>query len=250
MIILKSQQEIEKMRISNRIVVEALSKIKEEIDVGITTAELDRIAESIIIKNGAEPAFKGYRGYPNALCASVNEEVVHSIPSQRRLKEGDIISLDLGVFYEGYYGDAAITLGVGKIDGKTQRLLDATREALYIGIEEAKEGNYLYSISGAIQTYIESLGFSVVRSFVGHGLGTSLHEEPQIPNFVPPNRGKGPKLKKGMVLAIEPMVNMGSSEVYVLDDNWTVVTADRTLSSHFEHTVAITDNGVEILSKI
>ena len=250
MIILKSQQEIEKMRISNRIVAEALNKIKEEIDVGITTAELDRIAENIIIKNGAEPAFKGYRGYPNALCASVNEEVVHSIPTERSLMEGDIISLDLGVFYEGYYGDAAITLGVGKIDEKTQRLLDTTREALFIGIEKIKEGNYLYNISGAIQTYVESLGFSVVRAFVGHGIGTSLHEEPQIPNFVPPNKGTGPELKKGMVLAIEPMVNMGSSEVNVLDDNWTVVTADRTLSSHFEHTVAITENGVEILSQI
>lgn len=250
MIILKSQQEIEKMRISNRIVAEALNKIKEVIDVGITTAELDKIAESVIRKNGAEPAFKGYRGFPNTLCASVNEEVVHGIPSQRRLKEGDIVSLDLGVFYEGYYGDAAITIGVGKIDEKTQRLLNATREALFIGIEKVKEGNYLYSISGAIQRYVEGLGFSVVRAFVGHGIGVSLHEEPQIPNFVPLDKCNGPRLKKGMVLAIEPMVNMGSSEVCVLDDNWTVVTADRTLSSHFEHTVAITENGVKILSQI
>ncbi|MBI5183841.1 MAG: type I methionyl aminopeptidase [Nitrospinae bacterium] len=250
MIILKSQQEIEKMRISNRIVAEALNKIEEVIDVGITTAELDKIAESVIRKNGAEPAFKGYRGFPNTLCASVNEEVVHGIPSQRRLKEGDIVSLDLGVFYEGYYGDAAITIGVGKIDEKTQRLLNATREALFIGIEKVKEGNYLYSISGAIQRYVEGLGFSVVRAFVGHGIGVSLHEEPQIPNFVPLDKCNGPRLKKGMVLAIEPMVNMGSSEVCVLDDNWTVVTADRTLSSHFEHTVAITENGVKILSQI
>ena len=248
MIILKSRHEIEKMKISNRIVVEVLEEIKKKIRVGVTTIELDRLAESVILKKGGTPAFKGYRGYPNSLCISINEQVVHGIPSNRRLKDGDLVSIDLGVYHDGYYGDAAITVGAGEITSEAKRLLDATQKALYIGIEKARAGNHLSDISNAVQMYVEREGFSVVRAFVGHGIGTSLHEEPQVPNFG--EAGKGPLLKNGMVLAIEPMVNAGVSDVEVLEDDWTVVTADGSLSAHFEHTVAVTDNGVEILTKI
>ena len=248
MIILKSRHEIEKMKISNRIVVEVLEEIKKKIRVGVATIELDRLAESVILKKGGTPAFKGYRGYPNSLCISINEQVVHGIPSNRRLKEGDLVSIDLGVYHDGYYGDAAITVGAGEITSEAKRLLDATQKALYIGIEKAMAGNHLSDISNAVQMYVEGEGFSVVRAFVGHGIGTSLHEEPQVPNFG--EAGKGPLLKSGMVLAIEPMVNAGVSDVEVLEDDWTVVTADGSLSAHFEHTVAVTDNGVEILTKI
>jgi len=248
MIILKSRHEIEKMKISNRIVVEVLEEIKKKIRVGVTTIELDRLAESVILKKGGTPAFKGYRGYPNSLCISINEQVVHGIPSNRRLKDGDLVSIDLGVYHDGYYGDAAITVGAGEITSEAKRLLDATQKALYIGIEKAMAGNHLSDISNAVQMYVEGEGFSVVRAFVGHGIGTSLHEEPQVPNFG--EAGKGPLLKSGMVLAIEPMVNAGVSDVEVLEDDWTVVTADGSLSAHFEHTVAVTDNGVEILTKI
>ena len=248
MIILKSRHEIEKMKISNRIVVEVLEEIKKKIRVGVTTIELDRLAESVILKKGGTPAFKGYRGYPNSLCISINEQVVHGIPSNRRLKDGDLVSIDLGVYHDGYYGDAAITVGAGEITSEAKRLLDATQKALYIGIEKAMAGNHLSDISNAVQMYVEREGFSVVRAFVGHGIGTSLHEEPQVPNFG--EAGKGPLLKSGMVLAIEPMVNAGVSDVEVLEDDWTVVTADGSLSAHFEHTVAVTDNGVEILTKI
>ena len=248
MIILKSRHEIEKMKISNRIVVEVLEEIKKKIRVGVTTIELDRLAESVILKKGGTPAFKGYRGYPNSLCISINEQVVHGIPSNRRLKDGDLVSIDLGVYHDGYYGDAAITVGAGEITSEAKRLLDATQKALYIGIEKAMAGNHLSDISNAVQMYVEREGFSVVRAFVGHGIGTSLHEEPQVPNFG--EAGKGPLLKNGMVLAIEPMVNAGVSDVEVLEDDWTVVTADGSLSAHFEHTVAVTDNGVEILTKI
>jgi methionyl aminopeptidase len=248
MIILKSQHEIEKMRISNRIVAEVLEEVVKKIKVGVTTIELDRLAESIILKKGGAPAFKGYRGYPNSLCISVNEQVVHGIPSNRRLKDGDLVSIDLGVYHDGYYGDAAVTVGAGEIAPEARRLLEATERALYIGIEKTRAGNHLSDVSNAIQTYVEGEGFSVVRAFVGHGIGTSLHEEPQVPNFG--EAGKGPLLKSGMVLAIEPMVNAGTSDVEVLEDDWTVVTADGSLSAHFEHTVAITDNGVEILTKL
>ena len=248
MIILKSRHEIEKMKISNRIVVEVLEEIKKKIRVGVTTIELDRLAESVILKKGGTPAFKGYRGYPNSLCISINEQVVHGIPSNRRLKDGDLVSIDLGVYHDGYYGDAAITVGAGEITSEAKRLLDATQKALYVGIEKARAGNHLSDISNAVQMYVEREGFSVVRAFVGHGIGTSLHEEPQVPNFG--EAGKGPLLKNGMVLAIEPMVNAGVSDVEVLEDDWTVVTADGSLSAHFEHTVAVTDNGVEILTKI
>ncbi|MBI5747654.1 MAG: type I methionyl aminopeptidase [Nitrospinae bacterium] len=248
MIILKSRHEIEKMKISNRIVAGVLEEVIKKIRVGVTTIELDRLAESVILKKGGTPAFKGYRGYPNSLCISINEQVVHGIPSNRRLKEGDLVSIDLGVYHDGYYGDAAVTVGVGEITDEAKRLLDATQKALYIGIEKATAGNHLSDISNAVQMYVEGEGFSVVRAFVGHGIGTSLHEEPQVPNFG--EAGKGPLLKSGMVLAIEPMVNAGVSDVDVLEDDWTVVTADGSLSAHFEHTVAITDNGVEILTKV
>lgn len=248
MIILKSRHEIEKMKISNRIVVEVLEEVTKKIRVGVTTIELDRLAESVILKKGSTPAFKGYRGYPNSLCISINEQVVHGIPSNRRLKEGDLVSIDLGVYHDGYYGDAAVTVGVGEITPEAKRLQDATQKALYIGIEKARVGNHLSDISNAVQMYIEGEGFSVVRAFVGHGIGTSLHEEPQVPNFG--EAGKGPLLKSGMVLAIEPMVNAGVSDVEVLEDDWTVVTADGSLSAHFEHTVAVTDNGVEILTEL
>ncbi|MBI3600197.1 MAG: type I methionyl aminopeptidase [Nitrospinae bacterium] len=248
MIILKSRQEIEKMKIPNRLVAEVLGEVVKKIKAGISTIELDRLAESLIVKKRGVPAFKGYRGYPNSLCISINEQVVHGIPSSRKLKEGDIVSLDLGIYYDGYYGDAALTVGVGNISQDAERLLDSTRKALYIGIEKAKAGNHLSDISYAIQSYVEGEGFSVVRAFVGHGIGTSLHEDPQVPNFG--EAGNGPVLKNGMVIAIEPMVNAGVSDVEVLEDDWTTVTADRSLSAHFEHTVAITDNGAEILTKV
>lgn len=246
MIIIKTPQEIEKMRVSNRIVVEALNEILKCIEPGITTLELDHMAESVIRGKGALPAFKGYRGFPNSLCTSINHEVVHGIPSKRKLKEGDIISLDLGALYEGYYGDSALTVGVGTICEEARRLLEVTQQALYMGIKHAKEGKFLSDLSHAIQSFVESYGYSVVRSFVGHGIGASLHEDPQIPNFGPP--GIGPRLKKGMTLAIEPMVNIGGYEVEVLNDNWTVVTSDGSLSAHFEHTVALTEVGTEILT--
>ncbi len=246
MIYLKSPQEIEKIRKSSQLVARALKYLKAFIKEGITTEELDRLAEEYIKRHGGIPAFKGYRGYPRSLCVSVNEEVVHGIPGKRRLKEGDIVSLDLGVLMDGYYGDAAITVPLGKVSELARRLIKVTEEALYRGIEMARPGNRLSDISHAIQSHVEKAGFSVVREFVGHGIGKELHEEPQVPNFGPPNRG--PRLEPGMVLAIEPMVNTGTWEVRILPNGWTVVTADGGLSAHFEHTVAITDDGPEILS--
>jgi methionyl aminopeptidase len=247
-IIIKSLREIEQLKRSNAIVAEVFQKLKRVIAPGITTIELDRIAEEIIFSKGAIPAFKGYRGFPATLCVSINEEVVHGIPSQRRLKEGDIVSLDVGTNLKGYFGDGAITLPVGEVDRTAQKLLEVTEKALYIGIDEAKAGNRLFDISYAIQTWVESHGFFVVRDFVGHGIGMDLHEEPQIPNFGSPHQG--PRLEKGMVLALEPMVNEGTYEVKILSDGWTVVTADGKRSAHFEHTIAITDGEAEILSKI
>jgi methionyl aminopeptidase len=246
MIILKSKNEIGKMRVACRVVAEVLQDLIREVRPGISTLELDAIAERGIRARGAIPAFKGYRGFPNTLCVAVNEQVVHGIPSKRRLKEGEIIGLDLGAKWDGYYGDAAVTVPVGRIAPAAQSLLIATKEALYMGINEVRPGKYLSDVSHAIQSHAEVRGYSVVRVFVGHGIGTALHEEPQVPNFGPP--GRGPRLKVGMVLAIEPMVNVGDADVEILDDGWTVVTADGQLSAHFEHTVAITEEGPEILT--
>jgi methionyl aminopeptidase len=248
MIILKSKSELEKMAIACRIVAEVLQELVHTVRPGLPTLELDALAERGIRARGGVPAFKGYRGFPNTLCVSLNEQVVHGIPSKRRLRAGDIVGLDLGAKWEGYYGDAAVTIPVGQIPSETECLLTTAREALYIGIKEVSLGKHLSDISHAIQCYAETRGYSVVRAFVGHGIGTALHEEPQVPNFGPP--GRGPRLKAGMVLAIEPMVNIGDAEVEILDDGWTVVTADGQLSAHFEHTVAITDEGAQVLTAL
>ncbi|MEQ8161180.1 MAG: type I methionyl aminopeptidase, partial [Smithellaceae bacterium] len=246
MVILKLPDEIERARASSQIVAEVLNKLRDRVKPGATTKELDRFAEEVARKRGAKPAFKGYRGYPYSLCTSVNEEVVHGMPSERILKEGDIISLDFGVFYNGFFGDAAITLPVGKITDAARKLIEVTEQSLYAGIEQAKKGNRLGDISSSVQQTVEPPGFSVVRDFVGHGIGRNLHEDPQIPNYG--KKGRGIELKSGMILAIEPMVNQGSYKVKILEDGWTVVTEDGMLSAHFEHSVAITDNGPEILS--
>lgn len=248
MMILKSPWEIDLMRKSGRIVAEALDRLITLVEPGISTLELDRYAEDYILRRGAKPAFKGYRGYPYALCASVNEQVVHAFPSARELKEGDIVSLDLGAIVDGYYGDAALTVAVGEVSEEARRLMAVTRESLRRGIEAFRSGSYLSDISHAVQTTVEAQGFSVVRLFVGHGIGRSLHEEPQIPNFGPP--GHGPQLKPGLVLAIEPMVNAGGPDVTILEDRWTAVTCDRSLSAHFEHTVALTEEGPEVLTSL
>jgi methionyl aminopeptidase len=245
-IIIKSPREIEQLKKSNGIVAEVFQKLKEAVVPGISTKELDQITQETILARGAAPAFKGYRGFPATLCISINEEVVHGIPGQRRLKEGDIVSLDVGANLNGYFGDAAITLPVGEVDLMAKRLLEVTEKALYIGIDQAKVGNRLFDISYAIQTWVESHGLSVVRDFVGHGIGKDLHEEPQIPNFGSPHQG--PRLEKGMVFALEPMVNEGTCGVKILSDGWTVVTADGKRSAHFEHSIVITDGAAEILS--
>ena len=247
MVILRQPEEIAKIRASNIIVAEILRELRERVEPGIATLELDRYSEELTRKKGAKPAFKGYRGYPFALCISVNNEVVHGMPSQRILVEGDIVSLDFGVSYKGYYGDAAITVAVGSVSDEARRLMRVTEESLYEGIEEARPGNRLGDISAAVQEHVEKAGFSVVRDFVGHGIGRGLHEEPQIPNYG--KRGRGVALKAGMVLAIEPMVNAGTYHVKVLSDGWTVETGDGKLSAHFEHSVAITESGPEILSR-
>ncbi len=248
MVILKSPEEIEKLKASNGIVADILSELREMIRPGITTIELDRYSEELALRKGAKPAFKGYMGYPFSLCVSVNNEVVHGMPSDRALKEGDIVSLDFGVCYNEYYGDSAITVPVGDSSDIAKRLIGTTRKALYSGIEEARAGNRLGDISAAIQEQVEAAGFSVVRDFVGHGIGKSLHEDPQIPNFGV--RGRGIKLKSGMVLAVEPMVNEGTYKIKVLNDGWTAVTFDGKLSAHFEHSLAITENGPVILSEV
>lgn len=246
MVILKRPDEIEKMRASNRIVAEILTALQEKTKPGITTIELDRYSEEMAKKKGAKPAFKGYRGYPFALCASVNAEVVHGMPSNRILKSGDIVSLDFGVYYKGYYGDAAITVPIGDISEEAMKLLKITEQSLYDGIRQAKVGNRLGDISSVVQNGVEVAGFSVVRDFGGHGIGKRLHEEPHVPNYG--IGGRGIELKSGMVLAIEPMVNTGTYKVNILDNGWTVVTEDGKLSAHFEHTVAITEQGPVILS--
>ncbi|HBH62480.1 MAG TPA: type I methionyl aminopeptidase [Nitrospiraceae bacterium] len=248
MIVLKSEDEIKKMAESCRIVAEVFEGIKKKISPGVSTKEINEFAESYIISRGARPAFKGYRGYPASVCTSINEQVVHGIPSSQKLREGDIISLDIGVFYKGFYGDAAVTLPVGSVSNQAMKLISVTEKALEAGMERAVAGNRLSDISSAIQGCVEAEGFSIVRSFVGHGIGRELHEEPQIPNFGKP--GEGPELRPGMTLAIEPMVNEGGWEVVILNDGWTAVTKDRSLSAHFEHTVAITKNGCNILTKL
>ncbi|MBI5042402.1 MAG: type I methionyl aminopeptidase [Nitrospirae bacterium] len=249
MIILKSQQEIAKMAFAGRIVAEVLEGLKNLVKPGITTLELDEFTEEFLRKKGAKPAFKGYRDYPATICASINNQVVHGIPSDKVvLKNGDIISIDIGAVIDGFYGDAAITLPVGDISTEASRLLKITETALYEGIKMAVAGRRLSDISNAVQACVEGNGYSVVRDFVGHGIGQSLHEEPQIPNFG--KAGQGPRLKSGMTLAIEPMVNMGRWEIQILEDNWTAVTKDGSLSAHFEHTVVVTDNAPEILTKL
>lgn len=248
MIILKSRSEIEKMRKSNAIVAVILEELRKKIRPGVKTIELDRLSEELALKKGARPAFKGYRGYPYSLCASVNSEVVHGMPSDKELKEGDIVSLDFGILNDGYYGDAAVTVPVGEITPAAKRLLRVTEESLYRGIAEVKAGNRIGDISAAIQGHVEAAGYSVVRDLVGHGIGKSLHEDPQVPNYG--SSGRGVELKPGMVFAIEPMVNEGTYRVEILRDGWTVVTADGKLSAHFEHSVAITENGPVILSRI
>lgn len=246
MIPIKTEEEIEKIRKSSELLVETFRAIEEILRPGITTGELDSKAEEVIRSGGGKPAFKGYRGYPASVCASIDEQVVHGIPGKRELKEGNIVGLDIGVKLNGFYSDAAKTYAIGDVRPRILKLLNTTKEALYHGIEKCKVGNRVSDISHAIQTHVESEGFSVVRDLVGHGIGESLHEAPQIPNFGLPHRG--PNLEKGMVLAIEPMINMGISSVQFLDDGWTVVTTDGSPSAHFEHTVLITEDGAEILT--
>lgn len=248
MIQLKSPQEIARMEVANRIVAEVLEEVKSNIRPGVETRELDEVAEALCRKRRVKPAFKGYRGYPHSLCVAVNEEVVHGMPGPRRLEAGDLVSLDFGVLYEGYYGDAAITVAVGEVTPQAQLLMKATEESLYAGIAQFKAGGRLSDISHAVQNTVEGYGFGVIRQFVGHGIGRALHEDPQIPNFGP--RGKGPALKVGMTLAIEPMTSAGSWEVKILEDGWTAVTTDGSLAAHFEHTVALTEKGVLILSRL
>jgi len=246
-IFLKSPEEIEKMSKAGRIVAEVLDAIKGIIQAGITTKEVENFAEERVIALGGKSAFKGYKGYPASICTSINEQVVHGIPSSYKLKDGDIISIDLGVYYAGFYGDGAVTIPVGKLDDQTANLLRVTEESLYLGIENAIVGNRVSDISYPIQKHVEKNGFSVVRSFVGHGIGRELHEEPQVPNYGTP--GNGPRLREGMTLAIEPMVNAGAFEVKVLEDGWTAITSDGKRSAHFEHTVLITLDKPRILTK-
>lgn len=247
MIICKTPRELEIMKEAGRIVALTHQELQNHISPGISTMELDAVAENFIRSMDAAPSFKGYNGFPGSICASVNEELVHGIPGSRTLKEGDIISIDIGAYYKGYHGDSAWTYPVGRIAPETEKLLDVTEESLYIGLNEAKPGERLSTISHAIQTYVESNGFSIVREYVGHGVGQNLHEAPQIPHYGPP--GRGPVLKPGMVLAIEPMVNAGRRYVKTLEDNWTVITQDGKMCAHFEHTIAITETGFQILTK-
>ncbi len=246
MIPLKSEEELKKLQASGEILGRVMKDLKKFVVCGISTAEIDRIAEDLIIKAGAKPAFKGYQGFPATACISVNEEIVHGIPGERVLCEGDIVGIDLGVKYLGYFSDAAVTLTIGLVTPKVNKLVEVSRQALTEGIEAAVAGNNLSDISYRIQSFVEKNGFSVVRQFVGHGIGLSLHEEPEIPNFGRPHQG--PVLKSGMVLAIEPMVNMGSWESEILANGWTAVTRDRLPSAHFEHTIAITEEGPKILT--
>jgi len=248
MITLKSKRELEVMREASRIVAEILAELRSLCQPGVSTAELDRVAEESTLRHGARPAFKGYRGFPRTLCTSINHEVVHGIPSDRVLREHDIVGLDFGVVYNGYYGDSAITVPIGDVPPEIQQLLRVTEESLYLGIEQMVPGNHLADISRAIQTHAESHGYSLVKEFGGHGIGKRLHEDPMVLNYVV--NGRGIKLKPGLVLAIEPMVNLGTDQVRILSDGWTVVTLDGKPSAHFEHTIAVTDDGPEILTKL
>ena len=248
MIVLKSQQEIAYMREAGRIVAETLELIRQAVKPDVTTQELDRIADEYIRERGAIPAFKGYNGFPGSICASVNEEVVHGIPGPRKLKNGDIISVDIGTLINGFYGDAAMTFPVGEVAPEVAQLLKVTEESLYKGIAQAVADQRLYDISHAVQIHAEEFGYGVVRDYVGHGIGRKMHEDPQIPNYGAP--GRGPRLKPGMTLAIEPMTNMGTYEVKTLRDNWTVITRDKKWSAHFEHTIAVTDGEPEILTRL
>lgn len=247
MIVCRSPAEIERMRAPNALVAEVLAELETMIAPGVRTIDLDLAAERMIRQGGARPAFKGYRGYPATLCVSVNDEVVHGIPGDRRLVEGDIVSLDMGALLDGFYGDSAVTVGVGRTPSRTGELLTVTRDALERAIERVKVGGRLSDIGHAVQQHVESNGFSVVREFVGHGIGTSLHEDPQIPNYGEP--GRGARLADGMVLAIEPMVTMGKPAVKMLDDGWTAVTLDGSLAAHFEHTVVVTTDGPRVLTR-
>lgn len=247
MIEYKSESEVALIRESGRITAQTLELLAAAIQPGMTTLELDRLAEDFIRKNGAVPAFKGYRGFPRTVCVSINDEVVHGIPSNgRRVKDGDIVGLDMGVILKGWYSDSARTVAVGKVDEKAQHLMEVTRESLFKGIEKCIAGNHLQDVSHAVQTHVEGHGYSVVRDLVGHGIGRNLHEEPQVPNYGA--AGHGIRLRPGLVLAIEPMVNLGTYKVLMKRDNWTIVTEDGSLSAHFEHTVAITKNGPQILT--
>ncbi|ENQ3108168.1 methionine aminopeptidase, type I [Bacillus sp. 491mf] len=248
MIICKTPREIEIMREAGKIVALTHQELKKHIAPGITTKELDQIAEKTILKYGAMPSFKGYNGFPGSICASANEELVHGIPGKRKLQEGDIISIDIGAKYNGYHGDSAWTYPVGNISESVQKLLDVTEKSLYLGLEHAKPGERLSNISHAIQTYVEDSGLSIVREYVGHGIGQDLHEDPQIPHYGPPNQG--PRLKPGMVICVEPMVNQGRRYVKTLSDDWTVVTVDGKWCAHFEHTIALTEAGYEILTTL
>ncbi len=249
MIVLKSTRELGRMRAAGRILAEVKERLRRIVKPGVSTQEIDADVEAFIVSRGAQSAFKGYRGYPATVCTSINEEIVHGIPSpKRKLREGDIIGLDLGCMVEGYYADCAITLAAGPVPPRVQELLDVTRESLDKAIVQSRAGNRLGDISHAVQSHCESHGFGVVRAFVGHGIGKQLHEEPQVPNFG--EAGRGPVLKPGMVLAIEPMVTMGSWEVRVLEDGWTAVTADGSWAAHFEDTIAITDDGPEVLTRL
>lgn len=247
MIILKSRREIDRMKVACEIVADVLEGVRTLVCPGVSTYDLDRFASEEVAKRSAKSAFRGYHGYPNTLCCSPNNQVVHGLPNKNPLKAGDIVSLDFGVVYDGFFGDAAITIPIGAVSDSAQKLITTTEESLYAAIEYAQPGYRLGDISSAVQKYVESRGYSVVRDFVGHGIGRNLHEDPQIPNYG--HAGKGITLKPGMVLAIEPMINEKSHEVKVLEDNWTVVTCDGGLSAHFEHTVAITENGPEILTR-
>jgi methionyl aminopeptidase len=248
LIILKSPEEIEKMRRAGRIVAETREKVMSAVRPGITTAELDRVGEEHITRAGAVPNFKGYRGFPASICTSINDQIVHGIPGDRTLREGDLVSLDFGAIWEGYHADSAVSLFCGEPpSAEAEKLVRVTEEALEAGISQIRPGKRLSDIGSTVQQVVEGAGFSVVREYVGHGIGQSLHEDPQIPNFGPP--GRGPELRPGMVLAVEPMVNLGGWETRVLDDAWTVVTADGSLSAHFEHTIAVTENEPDILTQ-
>lgn len=248
MIILKSDRELAYMRDAGKIVAETLIEVEKAAKPGASTLELDRIAEEYIKSCGAIPTFKGYNGFPGNICASINEQVVHGIPGLKKLKNGDNVSIDIGALINGYNGDAAVTIAVGEVDASVRKLLEVTEQSLFKGIEQAITGNRLGDISHAIQSHAEAHGYGVVRDYVGHGIGRKMHEDPQIPNYGQP--GRGPRLKAGMTLAIEPMINLGTHEVKTLDDGWTVVTTDGKPSAHFEHTIAITDGKPEILTKL